>query len=261
MRRSMKVVLSSGLAFLLILVLFPSILRTQGPGRGNLVGFIYGQDGSTPVEGAVVVVKNLTTGAVSESPKSDRLGVFKIQDLGAGLYALGVKSDKGSYNSQDFFGVTADKTAKITVALNTFDEAAAAAATAVIKEQRDKGEAFVGRVVKYNPQTKEAEVLVEIGLIQAEDRIHIKGQVTDFYQDMRGLKAYGAKAKRVLSGYTALIQTSKSCEPDDFVYIVCKRGVPPFFLAPLGIAAIVAGATPLIAIYEEEPVSDVRVIR
>jgi hypothetical protein len=261
MRRGNKVLLSMGLAFALILVLSPSILRAQAPGRGNLVGFIYGQDGSTPIEGAVVVVKNLTTGTVTESPKSDRLGIFKIQDLGAGLYALGVRSDKGSYNSQDFFGVTADKTAKITVALNTYDEAAAAAAAVVIKEQRDKGEAFVGRVVKYNPETKEAEVQVEIGLIQAEDRIHIKGQVTDFYQDLHGLKAYGAKAKRVLSGYVALIRTSKSCAPDDFVYIVCKRGVPPFFLAPLGIAAIVAGATPLIAIYEEEPVSEVRVIR
>lgn len=255
MRRGFKVVLSSGLAFALILVMFPSILRSQGTGRGNLVGFIYGQDGSTPVEGAVVVVKNLTTGVVTESPKSDGLGVFKVQDLGAGIYALGVRSDKGSFNSQDFFGVTADKTAKITIALAPYDEAAASAAAAVIKEQRDKGEAFVGKVVTYAPQTREAEVLVEVGLIQTDDRIHIKGQVTDFYQDMRGLRAYGAKVKRVLSGYTALVRTSKACEPGDFVYIVCKRGVPPFFLAPLGIAAIVAGATPLIAIYEEEDIS------
>jgi len=261
MRRGFKVVLSSGLALALILVMFPSILRAQGTGRGSLVGFIYGQDGSTPVEGAVIVVKNLTTGAVTESPKSDRLGIFKVQDLGAGIYALGVRSDKGSYNSQDFFGVTADKTAKITIALDPYDSAAAAAAAAVIKEQRDKGEAFIGKVVKYTPQTKEAEVLVEIGLLQADDRIHVKGQVTDFYQDMRKLKSYGAKVKRVLSGYTAVLPASKPCEPGDFVYIVCKRGVPPFFLAPLGIAAIVAGAAPLVAIYEKEDISPYKVIR
>ena len=107
--------------------------------------------------------------------------------------------------------------------------------------------------------TKEAEVLVEIGLIQAEDRIHVKGQTTDFYQDLRGLKAYGAKAKRVTSGYTAVVRTSKPCEAGDFVYIVCKRGVPPFFLAPLGIAAIVAGAVPLSATFEEEPVSPFKI--
>jgi hypothetical protein len=260
MRRCAKVFVSWGSALALISALFPSVLMAQEAGRGNLVGFIYGQDGATPVEGAVVVVKNLTSGLVTESPKSDALGVFKVQDLGAGIYALGVKSESGSFNSQDFFGVTAGKTSKITLALDSFDAAAASAAAAVIKEQRDKGEAYIGKVVKYAPQTREAEVLVEIGLILTDDRVHIKGQVTDFYQDMRDLKAYGAKAKRVLSGQTALFRANKPCEAGDFVYIVCKRGVPPFFLAPLGIAAIVAGAVPLSAFYEET-VSEYRVIR
>jgi hypothetical protein len=255
MRRGAKVVLSWGSVLALTLVLFPSTLRPQEAGKGNLIGFVYAQDGSTPVEGAVVVVKNLTTGAVVESPKSDALGVFKFQALGAGLYALGVKSDKGSFNSQDFFGVMADKTSKISIALNVYDPAVASAAAAVIKEQRDKGEAYVGKVVKYTPETKEAEVLVEVGLLQFEDRIHVKGQATDFYMDTRVLKAYGTKVKRVLSGYNANLRMSKPCAPGDFVYVVCKRGIPPFFLAPLGIAAIVAGAMPLVAIYEEEPVS------
>jgi hypothetical protein len=259
MRRGTKVVLSWGSALALILVLFPSTLRPQEAGKGNLIGFIYAQDGSTPVEGAVIVVKNLTTGAVVESPKSDALGVFKFQGLGAGLYALGVKSDKGSYNSQNFFGVMADKTSKISIALNVYDPAAASAAAAVIKEQREKGEAYVGKVVKCAPETKEAEIFVEIGLLQTEDRIHVKGQATDFYMDIRVLKAYGTKVKRVLSGFSGKLVTSKACEPGDFIYVVCKRGVLPFFLAPLGIATIVAGATPLAALFEEESVSKFKI--
>jgi hypothetical protein len=259
MRRGAKVVVSWGSAIALILVLSSSVARSQDAGKGNLVGFVFGRDGSTPVAGAVVVVKNLTTGAVTEAAGSDELGLFKVTGLDAGLYALGVKSASGSYNSQDFFGVTPEKTAKISIALNPYDPAAAAAAAAVIKEQRDKGEAFVGKVVKYRPEVKEADVLVEIGLIQADDRIHVKGQITDFYQDLRGLKAYGAKAKRVMNGYTAVLRTSKPCQEGDFVYIVCKRGVPPFFLAPLGIAAIVAGAIPLSATFEDEPVSPFKI--
>ncbi len=259
MRRGAKVVVSWGSALALVLILFPSTLRPQEANRGNLFGYIYGHDGSTPVEGAVVVVKNLTTAVVTEGPKSDHMGVFKFQGLAAGLYALGVKSDKGSYNSQDFFGVMAGKTSKISIALNVYDPAAASAAAVVIKEQRDKGEAYIGKVVKYTAETKEAEVLVEIGLLQAEDRIHVKGKSTDFYQDMRVLKGNGAKVKRVLFGHTVVLRSSKPCEPGDLVYIVCKRGVPPFFLAPLGIAAIVAGATPLVAIYEDEPVSPFRI--
>ena len=252
MRRGAKVVVSWGSALGLILCLVPSALIPQVPGKGNLIGFVFEKDGSTPVAGAVVVVRNVSTGAVTEGKVSDGLGVFRFSGLDAGLYALGVKSDKGSYNSQDFFGVTPEKTAKISIALRPYDPAAASAAEAVIKLQRDKGEAFIGKVLRYVPETKEAEVLVEIGLIQDEDRIHIKGVTTDFYQDVRILKAYGAKAERVLSGHSAVFKASSPCEPGDFVYIVCKRGVPPFFLAPLGVAAIVAGAVPLSASYEED---------
>ncbi len=253
MRRGAKVVVSWGSAVVLVLSLISFPLHSQVPGKGDLIGFVFGKDGTSPVADAVVVVQNLTTGAVSESPGTDALGVFRLPGLEAGLYALGVKSERGSYNSPDFFGVTTGKTAKITVALDPYDDdAAAAAAAAVIKEQRDKGEAYIGRVGRYFPETREAEVVVEVGLIQSEDRIHIKGQSTDFYQDMRGLKTYGARAKRVLSGHPAIFRTTKPCEQGDFVYIVCRGGVPPFFLLPLGVAAIVAGATPLEAVYERE---------
>ncbi len=253
MRRGAKVLVSWGSALALVLALVPRPAVSQTAGRGHLIGFVYEKDGSTPVPEAVVVVQNVSTGTVSESALSDKLGVFRFPDLPAGIYALGVRSARGSFNSPDFFGVTAAKTAKITVALEPFgDDATAAAAAAVIKEQRDKGEAFVGKVAKYDPASRQAEVLIEVGLIQSEDRIHIKGQVTDFYLDMRGLTAYGAKAKRVLSGYTAVFRTPKPCVEGDFVYIVCRGGVPPFFLLPLGVAAIVAGATPLEAIFDQD---------
>jgi hypothetical protein len=252
MRRGAKVLVSWGSALALVLTLMPTALISQSPAKGDLVGIITEKDGSTPIAGAVVVVRNLTTGVVTEGVASDARGGFRFPGLAPGLYALGVKSAAGSFNSQDFFGVAADKTARISVALDRYDDSAASAAAAVVKEQRDKGEAFIGKVAKYDPGTKEAEVLVEIGLLQDQDRIHIKGQETDFYQDMRVLEAYGARTKRVLSGYTAVFKTVKPCEAGDFVYIVCKRGVPPFFLAPLGIAAIVAGATPLSATYTED---------
>jgi len=259
MRRGAKGVVSWGSALALVLMLMSSVASSQESGKGNLIGFIFGPDGSTPVAGAVVVVKNLTTGAVTEAGESDGLGVFKVPGLGAGLYALGVRSASGSYNSQDFFGITARQTAKISIALSPYDAAAAAGAASVIREQREKGEAFIGKVVKYSAETKEAEVFIEIGLIQSDDRIHVKGQATDFYQDIKGLKAYGARTKRVTVGYTAVFRASKPCAEGDFVYIVCKRGVPPFFLAPLGIAAIVAGAVPLAATFEEEPVSPFKI--
>jgi hypothetical protein len=252
-------VISWGSAFLLILALTSSVASPQESAKGDLAGFIFGPDGSTPVPGAIVVVRNLTTGMVTEAGATDARGSFNLPGLQAGLYALGVRSSQGTYNSQDFFGVTAKRTARISVALAPYDATEAAAAAAVIQEQRAKGEAYVGKIVKCDPATQEAEVFVEVGLVQADDRIHVKGQESDFYQDLRGLKASGTKTKRVTSGYTALFKTSKSCQAGDFVYVVCKRGVPPFFLAPLGIAAIVAGAVPLAASFEDEPVSPFKI--
>lgn len=251
MRHGAKGVVSWGLAISLILAYFLPFAFAQGSSKGNLVGFVFGRDGSTPVAGAVVVVKNVSTGAVTESDGSDDLGVFRLVGLDVGIYALGVKSAAGNYNSQEFFGIAAQQTSKLTIALNPYDAMSASAAEAVIKEQRDKGEAYIGKVVKYDPDAREAEVFVEIGLVQKEDRIHVKGQVTDFYQDLTKLTAHGAKADRVTSGYTAVVKASKPCVEGDFVYIVCKRGILPFFLAPLGIAAIVAGAVPLSAHFEE----------
>lgn len=259
MWRGARGVVSWGLALSLILVLIPSIARSQESAKGNLIGFIFGPDGSTPVAGAVVMVKNLSTGVVTEAAATDGVGAFKVPGLGVGIYALGVKSSLGSYNSQDFFGITAQQTSKISVALSPYDAVAASGAATVIQEQRQKGEAFIGKIVTCDPAAKEAQVMVEVGLIQADDRIHVKGQETDFYQELRGLKAYGTKTKRVTVGYTAVFRTAKPCQAGDFVYIVCKRGVPPFFLAPLGIAAIVAGAVPLAATFEDEPVSPFKI--
>ena len=105
MRRRAKGVVSWGLAVSLILVYSLPGAFAQASNKGNLIGFVFGHDGSTPVAGAVVVVKNVTTGAVTEAAASDVLGVFKLAGLDAGIYALGVKSAAGNYNSQDFFGV------------------------------------------------------------------------------------------------------------------------------------------------------------
>ncbi len=258
MSRGAKASVSWGLVFTFILFTTPLLLTSQVPGKGNLVGFVYEKDGSTPVPGAVVLVKNVTTGAILESTKSDDLGVFKVEGLGAGIYALGVTSGQGSFNSLDFVGVSPNETAKVSIALRPYDPAAAQAVQAVTQDQQQKGESFVGRVVKYVPESREAEIFVERGLLQSGDRIRVKGGVTDFYQDAKALRADGLKSNRILSGQTGMFPASKSCAAGDSVYVVCKRGVPPFFLAPLGVAAIVAGSAALVTIQEEDPVSPVR---
>lgn len=258
MSRGVKKAFSWGLVFVFANFGFPGFLSSQAAGKGQLVGFVFGKDGSTPVAGVVVVAKNVTTGTVFESPKTDGLGAFRFETLDAGIYALGVTSGQGSYNSQDFVGIKPGEIAKVSIALDPYGRDSIDAAQAVAREEKERGESRVGKVVAYVPQSREAMVAIERGLVQAGDRIRIKGPVTDFFQDVKNLKVDGVRVKRVLTGQQALLPVARPCAAGDDVYVVCKRGVPPLFLAPLGLAAIVAGSAALVTIEEEEPVTPIR---
>jgi len=260
MSRGIKSALSWGLVFAFVLFSSPQILRSQAAGKGQLLGFLFDRDGSTPIAGAVVVAKNVTTGTVFESSKTDGLGVFRFEALEAGIYALGVTFGQGSYNSLDLVGIKPNETAKISIALEPYGRDSIEAARAVAREEKERGESRVGRVVKYLPQTKEAMVEIDRGLLQVGDRMRVRGKVTDFSQDVKTLKVQEATVKRVLTGQEAVLPVARPCAEGDGVYVVCKRGVPPLFLAPLGLVAIVGGAA-LVTIVEEEPVSPDRPTR
>jgi len=238
-------VLSVGLILAVLFFYAPHVLKAQVAGKGNLIGFVYGQDGTTPVAGAVVMVKNISNGKIFESSKSDNLGVFRVQGLDTGLYALGVMAIAGDYNSGELVGVAANETSKIAIAISPYENDVAEAVQQVNKDQQEKGESRIGHVVGFSSGSREAEVFIERGLLQSGDRIHVKGESTNFYQDAKSLKIQGAGVRKVLAGQNCMLPLTKPAIEGDVVYVVCKRGIPPFFLAPLGIAAVIAGSAAL----------------
>ncbi|HEX2694527.1 MAG TPA: carboxypeptidase-like regulatory domain-containing protein [Acidobacteriota bacterium] len=246
---------SLGLVTAILIFFSPQVLKGQISPKGNLLGFVYGQDGTTPLPGAVVMVKNISSGKVYESAASDGLGVFKVQGLETGLYALGVVSPDGSYNSTDLVGVAANETAKIAIALNPYEKDVREAVQSVNKDQQQKGESRIGPVTEFMAGSGRADVFIERGLLQAGDRIHVKGASTDFYQDAKGLIVQGASVRKALVGESCSIILKQPCVASDIVYVVCKRGIPPFFLAPLGIAAVIAGSAALTTGGEEQTAS------
>jgi hypothetical protein len=251
---------SIALGFVLAILVFyaPNVLKGQVPATGNLLGFVYGQDGTTPLSGAVVMVKNVSSGRVYESAASDGLGVFKVQGLDTGLYALGVMSPDGSYNSSDLVGVQANETAKIAIALNPYEKEVRDAVQPVNKDQQEKGESRIGPVSEFMSANSRADVFVERGLLQAGDRIRVKGPSTDFYQDARDLMVQGSSVRKALVGETVSVALKQAANAGDIVYVVCKRGVPPLFLAPLGIAAVIAGSAALTPTTTEQPASAIK---
>jgi hypothetical protein len=238
----------AGLCFALFTLCAPYLVRAAAASRGNLIGFFYDKDGTTPLEGAVIKLKNISSGTMYESTKSDKLGVFKIESLESGIYIYGVITAQGDFNADNLVGIKIheNETAKMSVSLTPYDKDTASSMAQVYKEQEISGEALIGRLDEYSPSTEMASVYILKGSLSMQDKIHVKGVKTDFYQNVTVLKQEGIPIKRLFVGQTGFLKLKNKAEPGDLVYLVCKRGIVPLFAGPLGFASIIAGSAAVI---------------
>ncbi len=228
--------------------------------RGHLVGTIFTQDGKTPMVGAVVRLKNISSGAISVALPTDAQGYFRMENLSKGIYQFGITTAQGDFNSNELVGILANETTKISVALNPYETGVQSAVQEVLRDQAAaEGESRIGRVLRYNASSKEAEVFVEKGVLQVDDHVRVKGLETNFFQDVDSLGAGGEAVKRLFAGQNGLMKMEKTAVRDDGIYVVCKKGVPPFFLTPCGIASVIAGSGLILAgvvqVTDKTPVS------
>lgn len=112
-REAVKVV-SCVLIPLFLVFLSPARLEASG---GHLEGFIYASDGTTPVEGAVLKLRNLQNGEEYVSGPSDALGRVSLNDLEPGLYLAGISTGTGDYNFDHMVGIREGVTGKISFSL------------------------------------------------------------------------------------------------------------------------------------------------
>jgi len=261
--------LKSGVALSTLVFFLFSSLSILAPGisaqtieRGNLLGYIFDRDGKTPIMGAIIKVRNITSSAIYESQPTDNQGLFKIEGLSKGIYTFGITTELGDFNSNELVGILANETTKVSISVNPYDSGIQSAVQEVLKDQvsaETQGESRIGRVVRYNPETREAEVFIERGILQLDDRIRIKGVTTNFYQDVGSLRLGENRVRRALAGESPWLLVKGPVQAGDIVYVVCKKGIVPFFLTPCGIASIIAGSGAIMAgiitITDKTPVS------
>jgi len=117
------------LIFSFILFYSPYLLTGQTVGKGNLIGKVYGKDGTTAVEGAIVNIRNVATHTVYKSSKTNMLDTFKIEGIEEGLYSVGVVTKEGNFNLENLIGIKANETAIVTFALKSYSKGAASKIT------------------------------------------------------------------------------------------------------------------------------------
>ena len=232
-----------GIAIAFLLVCSPLFLKSENIAKGNVIGFVYDRDGTTPLEGAAVKFKNVSTSEVYESSKSDSFGIFKIEGLEKGIYIYGVVTAKGDFNANGLVGVRIgeNETAKLSISLTPYEKKVASAIQEVYREQKPGGESLVGRVVNYDPDTRIAEVFITNGLLRMDDMIYARGENTDFYQDVKYLEIEDSPVKNLFSGQTAFLAVKKEVKNGDLIYKVWEKGILPIFSRPIGDASVIAG--------------------
>jgi len=94
---SMKKYIVSALVVTMIGFVLPMAVFSQSQ-KGNLMGFVYGKDGKTPLDGAQVILKKV------KAKKSDRTynseptgntGDYKMEGIPAGKYKAAIKIKNG----------------------------------------------------------------------------------------------------------------------------------------------------------------------
>lgn len=239
-----KQICTSLFVFCLVLFMTSQFVIAQNTiPKGNVIGFLYAKDGTTPLEGAIVRFKNLANGSMFTSSKTDSYGIFKLEGIESGIYTYGVVTDTGDFNADSLVGlkVGENETAKLSISIDPYDEEASAAISEIYKEQEKNGEVLVGTVADFSANTRLARVQIVKGLLRLNDRIHARGKTTNFYQDVDFLMVGSNKTKRVLKGQTGTIKLDRNAQTGDLVYVVRSKRVFPIFLAPLGVAAVIGG--------------------
>lgn len=245
-----------------LLLLSFGFLSGEETQKGNVLGFLYDHDGTTPVEGASVKIKNVATGTIYESTASDAYGVFRIEGIESGVYVYGVKTELGEFNSNGIIGLrmAANETAKMAISITPFSTKELSDLKEGLEANSTEGEILVGRILDFNPESQFAEVYVLQEAFSVKDKIRALGIETDFYQDVGILEIEGNTAKTVTAGETAMVKMNESVGAGDFVYLVAERGFSALALIPVGAAALIGGSAAVVSVKKADVNDEVEAV-
>ena len=104
--------------FCFCLLVFP-VSNFAQPSTGNLMGFVYGKDGKSPLSGAIVLLKGSDTDKVYQSVPTGITGDYRISGIDAGTYVVGLQVNEDTFNVDGYVEVAGGKTDTLSLALGS----------------------------------------------------------------------------------------------------------------------------------------------
>ncbi len=105
-------------SFALLMVPKEGLAVTRMPDHsGALTGFIYASDMKTPVNKAVVKLRNVSSGKEFFSTPTDENGAYRLNELEEGNYVIGISAPDGDYNFGYMVRIKAGEVGKLNLAL------------------------------------------------------------------------------------------------------------------------------------------------
>jgi hypothetical protein len=99
-------------------MIFPLSNLAQ-PSNGNLMGFVYGEDGKSPLQGAIVLLKGADTDKAYQSGPTGKTGSYRIGNIDVGTYVVGLKVNQDTFNVDGYVKVAKGKTDTLSLALGS----------------------------------------------------------------------------------------------------------------------------------------------
>ncbi len=146
-----------GAAFLMALILlmaYGNSAYAQVP-TGSISGTIYENDGTTPVQDAVIFVTDFTTGEVLGNATSTALGAYTVGSLGTGTYRVQVNATDQGWPVQFYSGASDADSATAVSVTDTVD-------TSGIDFTLSNGGTISGTVTDGSDPISGAEVWAEV---------------------------------------------------------------------------------------------------
>ena len=244
---SKRILILISTSFIFSFMLFSAI---DDPITGNLIGHIYNQDGSTPLEGASLALRNVATGKVYMSPKSGLDGTVLLEDVEKGFYKIGILTADGGFYTKDLMGlnIRGESTETIAVSINPYSQKEAKAVNELYKDLYDEDEeAIIGNVLQYFPETGMAQVELVKGVLKKDAVVYFRGFTYNFRQEVATILLDGKEVEEAYEGDIVLVNVKMPCEIGDLVFL-CEKQILPFIIwgRPLGLlilGAATAGVT------------------